>query len=86
MDYTLDNSNAAMQALDPGETLIDTSKVATMDGTTQVATITIHGRQQCGPNDVDNLARGQLSTTPIRPSRLGPLDTTASQEKETRAK
>src|SRR5215207_10869930 len=29
---------------------------------------------------------GQLSTTPIRPSRLGPLDTTASQEKGTRAK
>ena len=30
--------------------------------------------------------RGQLSTTPTRPSRLGPLDTTASQQKETRAK
>ena len=56
--YTLDNSNAAMQALDPGETLIDTSKVATMDGTTQVATITIHGASDVDPNDVDNLAPG----------------------------
>ena len=30
---TLDNSKAAMQALDPGETLIDTLTVATIDGT-----------------------------------------------------
>src|SRR5215203_237702 len=29
---------------------------------------------------------GQLSTAPIRPSRLGSLDMTASQQKETRAK
>ena len=58
--YTLDNSNAAMQALDPGETLIDTSKVATMDGTTQVATITIHGPSNVDANDVDNLAPGPV--------------------------
>ena len=81
---TLDNSKAAMQALDPGETLIDTLTVATMNGTTQVATINIHGADP-DPNDVDNLARGQLSTTPIRRSRSGPLATTASQAKETRA-
>jgi VCBS repeat-containing protein len=58
--YTLDNSNAAMQALDPGQTPIDTSKVATMDGTTQVATITIHGPGNVGANDVDNLAPGPV--------------------------
>jgi VCBS repeat-containing protein len=58
--YTLDNSNAATQALDPGQTLIDTSKVATMDGTTQVATITIHGPSNVDGNDVDNLAPGPV--------------------------
>jgi RNA polymerase sigma factor (sigma-70 family) len=56
--YTLENSNAAKQALDLGETLIDTSKVATIDGTTQVATITIHGASDVDPNDVDNPAPG----------------------------
>ncbi|WOH53684.1 LuxR C-terminal-related transcriptional regulator [Bradyrhizobium sp. sBnM-33] len=56
--YTLDNSNAAMQALDPGETLIGTSKVATMDGTAQVATTTIHGASDVDPNDVDTWLRG----------------------------
>ncbi|MEH2499202.1 VCBS repeat-containing protein [Bradyrhizobium sp. AZCC 1678] len=58
--YTLDNSHAAAQVLDPGETLIDTPTVATMDGTTQVATITIHGAGHVDPNDVDNLASGPV--------------------------
>ncbi|MEH2554377.1 VCBS repeat-containing protein [Bradyrhizobium algeriense] len=58
--YTLENSHAAAQVLDPGETLIDTSTVATMDGTTQVATITIHGAGHVDPNDVDNLASGPV--------------------------
>ena len=58
--YTLDNSNAAMQVVDPGETLIDTSKVATLDGATQVTTITIHGASHVDPNDVDNLAPGPV--------------------------
>ena len=54
--YTLNNSHAAVQVLDPGETLIDASTVATMDGTTQVATITIHGAGHVDPDDVDKLA------------------------------
>ncbi|WP_108516465.1 LuxR C-terminal-related transcriptional regulator [Bradyrhizobium algeriense] len=58
--YTLNNSHAAVQVLDPGETLVDTSTVATMDGTTQVATITIHGAGHVDPNDVDNLASGPV--------------------------
>ena len=41
--YMLDNSNGAVQALDPGETLIDTFTISTIDGTTQVVTITITG-------------------------------------------
>ena len=71
--YTLDNSNAAMQALDPGETLIDTSTVATMDGTTQVATITIHGASNVDPNDVDNLAPGPVVHDSHPPLAFGTL-------------
>jgi len=41
--YTLDNANAAVQALNTGDTLIDSFTVATIDGTAQVVTITIHG-------------------------------------------
>src|SRR5438046_9089526 len=41
--YTLDNSNAAVQALNVGGTLTDHITVASEDGTTQVVTITING-------------------------------------------
>ena len=41
--YTLDNSNAAVQALNVGDTLTDTFTVATVDGTAQLVTITING-------------------------------------------
>jgi VCBS repeat-containing protein len=56
--YTLDNSNGAVQALDPGQTLTDTFTVATIDGTTQAVTIVIHGSSDADPNDFDNLALG----------------------------
>ena len=60
--YTLDNSHAAVQALDPGKTLIDTSTVAT----TQIAILTIHGASHVDPNDVDNPAWGPV----VHDSRL----------------
>ncbi|MBR0972889.1 VCBS domain-containing protein [Bradyrhizobium japonicum] len=41
--YTLDNSNATVQALNAGDTLIDQFTVTTVDGTPQVVTITING-------------------------------------------
>src|SRR5205814_4079728 len=41
--YTLDNSNAAVQALNVGGTLTDHITVQTIDGTSQVVTITING-------------------------------------------
>ena len=41
--YTLDNNNCVVQALNDGDTLTDTFKVTTIDGTAQVITITIHG-------------------------------------------
>ena len=41
--YTLDDSNATVQALNPDETLTDTFTARTVDGSTQLITITIHG-------------------------------------------
>src|SRR5262249_52544489 len=41
--YTLDNTNATVNALNTGESLTDTFTVTATDGTTQQITITIHG-------------------------------------------
>ena len=41
--YTLDNGNAAVQALNVGGTLTDTFTATTVDGTAQLVTITING-------------------------------------------
>ena len=41
--YTLDNSNATVQALNVGQTLTDTFTATTVDGTAQLVTITIDG-------------------------------------------
>ena len=45
--YILDNDNAAVQALNVGDTLTDTFTATTVDGTTQLVTITINGSQRC---------------------------------------
>lgn len=58
--YALDNSHTAVQPLEPGETLIAASTVATMDLAIQVATIAIHGASKVDPDDVDNLAPGPV--------------------------
>ena len=63
--YTLDDNNSVVQALDTGDTLTDTFKVTTVDGTTQLVTITIHGSSDADPNDFDNLAlRDHVTTEP----------------------
>ncbi len=41
--YSLDNTNAAVQALNVGGTLTDTFTAFTVDGTAQLVTVTIHG-------------------------------------------
>ena len=41
--YTLNNNNAAVQALNVGGTLTDTFTVHTQDGTAQQVTVTING-------------------------------------------
>ena len=43
--FTLDNSNAAVQALDTGETLTDTYTFTAPDGVTQEVTVTINGAE-----------------------------------------
>jgi len=58
--YALDNSHAAAQAFEPGETLIAASTVAIMGLTTQVATIAIHGASKVDPDDPDGLAPGPV--------------------------
>ena len=42
-NYTLNEANSAVQALNVGDTLTDTFTVTTIDGTAQVVTITITG-------------------------------------------
>ena len=53
--YTLDNSNAAVQALNAGQTLTDTFTATTVDGTAQLVTITIDGANDAAviTGDVD---------------------------------
>jgi VCBS repeat-containing protein len=53
--YTLDNANCAVQALNDCDTLTDTFKVTTVDGTAQVVTVTIHGTNDAGPHDFRSL-------------------------------
>ncbi|MBO4222127.1 VCBS domain-containing protein [Bradyrhizobium neotropicale] len=58
--YTLDNSNCTVQALDACDHLTDTFTVKTIDGTTQVVTITIKGASDADPRDFDHLATGKI--------------------------
>ena len=52
--YTLDNNNAAVQALHAGDTLTDTFTVLTADGTTQLVTVTINGADDAPPIDLND--------------------------------
>src|SRR4029079_1985035 len=55
--YTLDNNNNAVQALNVGQTLTDSFTVTTIDGTSQVVTITINGA-----NDAPVISGGIIGT------------------------
>jgi len=52
--YTLDNANCTVQALNDCDTLTDTFKVTTIDGTAQVVKVTIHGTNDA-PSDFGSL-------------------------------
>ena len=77
--YTLDNSNAAVQALSTGDTLPDSFTVTTIDGTSQVVTITIHGTDDAAVISGDFTgtvleAGGIANGTPGIPTATGDLD------------
>ena len=57
--YTLDDSNAAVQALNVGGTLTDTFTAVTVDGTAQLVTITIHGANDAA--DITGTATGVVT-------------------------
>ena len=79
--YTLDNSNAAVQALNAGETLTDTFTAVTTDGTQQLVTITINGRNDAAVISGDATgavteAGGVNNSTPGTPPATGDLNST----------
>ena len=72
--YTLDNSNAAVQALNVGQTLTDTFTATTVDGTAQLVTITINGANDAAvisgvANGSVTEAGGVANGTPGTPDR-----------------
>src|SRR5207253_1537042 len=75
--YTLDNTNAAMQALNNGGTLSDTFTVTTIDGTAQVVSITIHGANDAAI--ISGTSTGSVTEangTPGTPTATGTLTDT----------
>jgi VCBS repeat-containing protein len=73
--YTLDNANSAVQALNAGNTLTDSFTVTTVDGTSQVVTITIAGSNDSAV--ISGTATGAVtetgSATPGIPTATGTL-------------
>ena len=79
--YTLDNSNAAVQALNVGQTLTDTFTATTVDGTAQLVTITINGANDAAvitgvANGSVTEAGGVANGTPGTPTATGDLNST----------
>ncbi len=79
--YTLDNSNADVQALNVGQTLTDTFTATTVDGTEQLVTITINGANDTAVISGDTTgtvveAGGVANGTPGTPTATGDLNST----------
>ena len=79
--YTLDNSNAAVQALNVGGHLTDTFTVTTADGTQQIVTITIDGSNDAAVISGTSSgtvveAGGVANGTPGTPTATGTLTDT----------
>ena len=79
--YTLDDSNAAVQALNAGQTLTDTFTAFTVDGTAQLVTITINGANDAAV--ISGTASGSVTEaggvangTPGTPTATGDLNST----------
>ena len=87
--YTLDDNNTAVQALNAGETLTDTFTATTVDGTSQVVTITINGRNDAAvisgaANGSVTEAGGVDNGTPGTPLATGDLNSTDVDNPERR--
>ncbi|MEH2550723.1 VCBS repeat-containing protein [Bradyrhizobium sp. AZCC 2262] len=79
--YKLDDDNSAVQALNVGDTLIDTFKVASLDGTAQLVTVTIHGTNDaaviCGTKEGSVIeAGGVANSVSCKPTATGTLTDT----------
>ena len=86
--YTLDNTNAAVQALNGAATLTDTFTALTADGTAQLVTITIHAQNdaavitgdatgdvtEAGGVPTARPARRPTPATSTRPTSTTPAD------------
>ncbi len=88
--YTLNNSNAAVEALNAGQTLTDSFTVATIDGTEQVVTITIHGTNDAAviSGDITGTvteAGGVNNGTPGIPTATGDLNSADVDNRRTTA-
>jgi VCBS repeat-containing protein len=79
--YKLDDDNCAVQALNVGDTLIDTFKVTSLDGTAQLVTVTIHGTNDaaviCGTKEGSVIeAGGVANSVSCKPTATGTLTDT----------
>ena len=77
--YTLDDSDATVQALNIGQTLTDTFTATTVDGTAQLVTITINGANDAAV--ISGTASGNVTEaggvnngTPGTPTATGDLN------------
>jgi VCBS repeat-containing protein len=76
--YTLDNTNAKVQALNVGDVLTDTFTVTTVDGTPRVVTITIHGANDAAiiSGDTTGSVTEATACKPATPIATGTLTDT----------
>jgi VCBS repeat-containing protein len=79
--YKLDDGNCVVQALNVGDTLIDTFKVTSLDGTAQLVTVTINGTNDaaiiCGTKEGSVIeAGGAANSISCKPTATGTLTDT----------
>jgi VCBS repeat-containing protein len=79
--YTLDDASCAVQALNVGDTLTDTFKVTSLDGTAQLVTVTINGTNDaaiiCGTKHGSVIeAGGEANSVSCKPTATGTLTDT----------
>ena len=62
--YTLDDNNAAVQALTGAATLSDTFNATTVDGTAQLVTVTINAQEDAASANDDSFATNEATAIP----------------------